>query len=104
MDFVLDLPQASSGEGFQISFEQMAFLGTGPLCREREREGERETKTRSVRLIGLPPFLFLQVSGSVMQYSSCHTENLPEVKPDLLIVFPSDADPQVGRQPGMRFL
>ena len=30
MDFVLDLPQASSGEGFQISFEQMAFLGPNP--------------------------------------------------------------------------
>ncbi|CAE6933184.1 unnamed protein product [Symbiodinium microadriaticum] len=28
MDFVLDLPQASSGEGFQISFEQMTFLGS----------------------------------------------------------------------------
>ena len=38
MDFVLDLPQASSGEGFQISFEQMTFLGPGPPFAERESE------------------------------------------------------------------
>ena len=51
MDFVLDLPQASSGEGFQISFEQMAFLGTGPLCRERERgrEGDQNKISKTDR-------------------------------------------------------
>ena len=27
MDFVLDLPQASSGEGFQVAFEHLAVLG-----------------------------------------------------------------------------
>ena len=47
MDFVLDLPQASSGEGFQISFEQMTFLGPGLPFAERESEKAAKKAHRS---------------------------------------------------------